>query len=105
MPRISLTSESARAVPAPAPRSTVNNHIAPLGAEPFLKQGWGVHMLLHVYDVMWPGYIPPTRRENFTATVSVRGERGVLSERGGLALCHHTTAPAPYDPHHRPDTA
>ena len=42
---------------------TVQNPIAPLGATGFI--GWGTNMLLHVYDIMWPGYVPPTSRNNF----------------------------------------
>jgi hypothetical protein len=43
----------------------VNNFIAPLGNVRFRDEGWGKNMYLHVYDLMWPGYIPPTTYENF----------------------------------------
>jgi len=44
---------------------TVNNRIAPLGAVGFKEMGWGTHMMLHVYDIMNPSYVPPTTRNNF----------------------------------------
>lgn len=43
---------------------TVDNPVAPLGANSFV--GWGVNMHLHVYDVMWPGYTPPTTPNEFS---------------------------------------
>ena len=45
---------------------TVHNSIAPLSALPFKEEGWGHHMLIHIYDIMYPGYIPPTKPVNFS---------------------------------------
>jgi len=45
---------------------TVLNPIAPLMAVPFADQGWGHHMHVHIYDIMYPGYVKPTKPASFT---------------------------------------
>lgn len=45
---------------------TVHNSIAPLSALPFSEQGWGHHMFIHIYDIMNPGYVPPTKPVDFS---------------------------------------
>jgi hypothetical protein len=45
---------------------TVINPISPLNAVKFSDQGWGKHMMVHIYDLMYPSYVPPTKPNNFT---------------------------------------
>jgi hypothetical protein len=45
---------------------TVNNAIAPLNAVPFKDMGWGQHMYVHIYDLMYPGYVKPTGPNHFS---------------------------------------
>jgi hypothetical protein len=45
---------------------TVFNSIAPLNAVPFKDNGFGEHMNVHIYDLMYPGYEKPTSPNQYT---------------------------------------
>ena len=51
---------------------TVDNSVNALTGEPWKLHGWGEHMYLHIYAIMYPGYVKPTKRNNFTPIVIPR---------------------------------
>jgi len=51
---------------------TVENSVKILTGEPWKEHGYGDHMYLHIYDIMFPGYVKPTKRNNFTPIVIPR---------------------------------
>ena len=44
---------------------TVGNPISVFNVVPFGNVGWGKHMHIHVFDIMYPGYVPPTTFNDF----------------------------------------
>jgi len=82
----------------------VMNHIAPLAAVPFADQGYGVHMQIHVFDVMGPGYVKPNAPIEFNATKLAKVESEsdqfymkIVNEMDRDMLAYSDAPPARYN--------